>query len=518
MRRRTLLWTRTNANERGRRLLYRCHNAVLRLALCLLCAPMLGACGGPAAIAPTPPPAATKASLPTVAPVPTPSAVATFLPGSEVAGVDVSGLTLDKGATLVRERLEALQQPLMASVGGKELTFKPEDIALTVPIDAILEEATTQTGAGAAAQVPLRLSYDTGAVRARLDDAAKQLGAAGATRLISSTDTISRSFVAEGGQSLDMNGALAQIDDALRGTSRRVELTLSASAARVPHEQLQQALKQLAGEWDGVVGLYLYDVASGDTITINPDTVFSGASVLKVPIMLHAYAQLPKFSDTQQRWMKEMIVDSNNMSANALLAATVSGAPSDTEAALRGVRAMTDELKALGLEHTYQSLPYESGDYLIKVRGLKIPKGPAQEGKPPFTEADPYVRTTPAEMGRLFMLLNACAGGEGDLLQRYGESLSPERCKDMLGWLARNDDKTRMVAGLPPGTAVAHKSGWVEDMQADAGIVTSPGGTYVLTVYLYQKQNNSYLSDEEATPWLAAFSRLVYSAYNPTRR
>jgi beta-lactamase class A len=88
----------------------------------------------------------------------------------------------------------------------------------------------------------------------------------------------------------------------------------------------------------------------------------------------------------------------------------------------------------------------------------------------------------------------------------------------MLGWLEQNDDTTRMVAGLPPGTKVAHKSGWVEDMQADAGIVTSPGGSYVLTIYLYQKQRNSYLSDEEATPWLAAFSRLVYSAYNPAKR
>ncbi|MBC8078654.1 MAG: serine hydrolase [Chloroflexales bacterium] len=453
---------------------------------------------------------------PTAAPAPTPTAAsATFLPGSEVAGVDVSGLTLEQGAALIREKLSALEQTLTVTLGDEQLALAPSDIALALPIDAMLAEATAQTSAGAAAQVPLRLRYDVAAVRSRLNEAAQQLGALGTTRLVSSTDTISRSFVAEGGQTLDVDQALAQIDEALRGTSRQVALALNDGAARVPREQLQQALEALAGEWDGVVGLYLYDAASGDTITINPDTVFSGASVLKVPIMLHAYAQLPQFSDTQQRWMQEMIVDSNNHSANALLSATKGSTPGDTEAALAAVRQMTEELKSLGLEHTYQSLPYESGDYLIKVRGMKIPKGPAQEGKSPFTEADPYVRTTPAEMGRLFVLLGQCAQGAGDLLQRYGESLTPVRCQEMLDWLTRNDDTTRMVAGLPAGTKVAHKSGWVEDMQADAGLVSSPGGDYVLTIYLYQKQRNSYLSDEEATPWLAAFSRLVYSAYNP---
>jgi hypothetical protein len=485
---------------------------VRRVALALLCLLALSACGGPAAVAPTPAP--TAAPVPTAAP-PTPTVAATFLPGSEVAGVDVSGLTLDAGSARVREQLRALEQPLVVMVGDEQLSLAPADIALALPADEMLSEAAAQTAAGAAANVPLRLSYDTAAVRARLEEAARRLGAVGATRLISSTDTISRSFVAEGGQTLNVDQALAQVDEALRGAGRRVDLALSPGAAGVPREQLQQALEGLANEWDGVAGLFLYDVASGDTIAINPGTVFSGASVLKVPIMLHAYAQLPEFSETQRRWMKEMIAESNNHSANALLSATEGSTPGDTEAALRAVNKMSEELKSLGLEHTYQNLPYESGEYLMRVRGMKIPKGPAEEGEPPFTEADPYVRTTPAEIGRLFVLLDQCAQGAGDLLQRYGQSLTPARCGEMLGWLEQNDDTTRMVAGLPPGTRVAHKSGWVEDMQADAGIVTSPGGSYVLTIYLYQKQRNSYLSDEEATPWLAAFSRLVYSAYNP---
>jgi beta-lactamase class A len=282
---------------------------------------------------------------------------------------------------------------------------------------------------------------------------------------------------------------------------------------RASQGDLKNAIEELASEWDGVAGIYLYDMASGETITVNPNTVFSGASVLKVPIMLQVHLKLPVLDDKEQVWLREMILDSNNLSANALLAHSAGGI--STEDALEGVRQMTATMQQLGLKHTYQNLPYESGDYLIKVRKLPIPKGPAKEGTAPYTEADPYVRTTPAEIGSLFVMLTECAQGKGRLLKEFGTALTETRCGEMLKLLRSNHDTTRMVAGLPAGTKVAHKSGWVEDMQADVGLVESPGGNYVLAVYLYQQQRNSYLSDNEATPWLAAFSRLVYSGYNP---
>jgi hypothetical protein len=89
----------------------------------------------------------------------------------------------------------------------------------------------------------------------------------------------------------------------------------------------------------------------------------------------------------------------------------------------------------------------------------------------------------------------------------------------MLDRLATNHDVTRMVAGLPKGTLAQHKSGWIENMQADAGIVRSPNGDYVLAVYVYKKLTDGVAMWDDAVlaPIVADFSRLAYTAYNPIR-
>src|SRR5262249_40111283 len=162
--------------------------------------------------------------------------------------------------------------------------------------------------------------------------------------------------------------------------------------------------------WDGIAGLYVYDLASDQVLaSLNQNTVFSGASVMKVPILLQSYIHLSSFSATQEKWLQKMIVDSDNLSANAMLAASAGGSGSDD--ALAGTLAMSDMLKGLGLEHTYQYMPYEAGDYLIKVRKIKIKIGPKHEGAAPYTEPDPVLRTTPAEMSRVFLLINQCSKG-----------------------------------------------------------------------------------------------------------
>jgi beta-lactamase class A len=172
--------------------------------------------------------------------------------------------------------------------------------------------------------------------------------------------------------------------------------------------------------------------------------------------------------------------------------------------------------KDLGLQHTYQYMPYEGADYLINIRGIKIKSGPAQEGPPPYTEADPALRTTPAEMSQVFLAIDQCSKGQGELMQKYTRTLTPERCQEMLDLLAHNGDTTRMRAGIPDDIRVEHKSGWIEDMQADVGIVRSPGGDFILAVYLYQ--DTDYLYDSVASPVIASFARMVYTAYNPIRR
>src|SRR5262249_30999193 len=231
--------------------------------------------------------------------------------------------------------------------------------------------------------------------------------------------------------------------------------------------------------------IYVYDVASGDELaSLHKNTVFSAASTIKVAILLNAYAHVNSFTARQQQALEAMIVDSDNLAANAMLAAAVGG--SGTEDALRGAEQMSALLKDVGLPHTYLYAPFEALDYLGQKK-IKIKLGPAREGDPPYTESGRALRTTPAEMAQIYRMIDQCSKGQGILLEKYGDHLNSKRCQEMLDRLAQNGDQARMRSGLPDKVRVEHKSGWIDDMQADAGIVRSPGGDFIVAIYLFQK-------------------------------
>jgi len=289
-------------------------------------------------------------------------------------------------------------------------------------------------------------------------------------------------------------------------TSQYESPQMSHASQLHTHEQVVS----LAEEWPGVIGFYLKDLHNGMIVAHNEQTVFSGASVMKVAILLYTYTHISHFTAQQEYWLDAMIIESDNDAANHLLAAAAGG--DGVIDALTGALEMNQLLQNLGLYHTYQYLPYGARDALMR-REIPIAYGPLQEGSPPFTKADPVLRTTPAEMAHLFVLLDACSRGQGTLLAHSPETLSAPRCQEMLDRLARNDDGTRLRAGVPAHVRVEHKSGWIDTMQADVGIVRSDGGDFVVAIFLYQ--DIEYLQDNVAHTIFRTLAGMAWTAYNP---
>jgi len=482
---------------------------------------ILTACAGAAAQANSPQPTARRATAapqPTAAPTapPQPTATPALAQGVVVAGVDVGGLTEDAALAKLKQALQPLLQPIELDAGGATLTLKPEDIGLELPLDAMLAAARD---AKPKAQVDLQVQYDEARLRAALGGLSTAADPSAATSVISSTKPISRSFVLSGAgaTTVDVDAAVKQIDERLRsvGGARRITLPLAqaSGAARPTPAQLQQQIELMAKDWKGsVAGVYVYDLASGKQIAgLNERTAFTAASTIKVAIMLNAYVNLPKLTDKQQAALKKMIVESDNLRANDVLAAAAGG--STTESAFEGAEQMSALMADLGLKNTFLYVPFESGDF-IKLYKVKFKTGPKQGGEAPFTNSSNTLRTTPLEMAQIYIFLEQCSQGRGVLLEKYGKNLTAARCKEMIDWLKQNGDYKRMMSGLPKGAEVAHKSGWVPPgVQGDAGIVRSPGGDFVIAIYLYQPGEK--YSDTEVQQLIGSFARLVYSYYNP---
>src|SRR2546426_8115208 len=86
---------------------------------------------------------------------------------------------------------------------------------------------------------------------------------------------------------------------------------------------------------------------------------------------------------------------------------------------------------------------------------------------------------------------------------------SPASCDTMLAILGRQEFNEGIPAGLPPGTRVAHKTGWIgEVVYHDAAIVyPATGGSYTLVVL-----TGGIKADSVAHNLVADLSRMVYEA------
>ncbi|HSH82508.1 MAG TPA: serine hydrolase [Herpetosiphonaceae bacterium] len=439
-----------------------------------------------------------------------------FPDGSEIAGTDVGGLSVEAASASVSEALERFDRTVILRGPGLARTLRTEELIEIPEAEELVDRARSGIKEAAPVTLPLKATVDDRAVRAAVEEIAPRVELPVETTVISDAKALTETFTFayRPGRRVDVEQSARRLAKAVERADGpdRIDLVIEEiKADQLSMAELERVLREHAGFWDGVAGFYVQDLDSGETVAYNADTVFSGASVMKVPIMIFAYSRLGSLDDTQRTWMHKMIIDSENIEANSLLAAAVGGA--GTEDALQGVNEMSTMLKDLGLEHTYQLIPYESAEWLIQQ--ARLPGGgPAREGKAPYTAADGYLRTTPGEMGRLFVMLDECARGTGPLLEKVGGKLTGDLCREMIAWLQQPHDAERMVAGLPAGTVVAHKGGWISDMQSDVGIVESPGGRYVAAIYTWR---DGYVTDIHATPspYLGDFSHTIYTFFNP---
>jgi beta-lactamase class A len=87
-----------------------------------------------------------------------------------------------------------------------------------------------------------------------------------------------------------------------------------------------------------------------------------------------------------------------------------------------------------------------------------------------------------------------------------GRAASTVSCREMIDILSRQEFNDEIPAGLPAGTRVAHKTGWINGVLHDAAIVFPPGrAPYVLVVL-----TRGIRDDAVARRLIADVSRLVW--------
>lgn len=321
------------------------------------------------------------------------------------------------------------------------------------------------------------------------------------------------------GHALDVSRAAVLIEDALRSPSNRVvSLPFSnVKPSRPTRENLQTQIQQiidLAG-FDGIVGFYLKDLQTGEVlhfvyengtwVSINPDVAFTAASTIKIPIMISTYKNSgPKLDDQTKNLIKNMITKSDNPESDILMSKLDD---------YRGPLIVTDTLRQLGIENTFIAGYFKEGSYLLE----KI-QTPANSRSDITTNPDAYNQVTPSDIGTLLEDLYQCAKtGGGALVAAFPAKIDQAACQEMIDMLKQDKIGVLIEAGIPDGTPLAHKHGWISGPSgiiqniSDAGIVYTPGGDYVLAIYVYHPVQAIW---EPVSEMIAKIAEAVYNYYN----
>lgn len=327
------------------------------------------------------------------------------------------------------------------------------------------------------------------------------------------------------GQVLDIDRAVILIEDALRSASNRtVSLTVQRSAASRPSfKDLEILIKKQIIDgtpFDGVVGFYLQDLQSGEElhfgydanqdIPVEPaDIAFTASSTIKIPIMVSVYKNLgPKLDQETQDLILEMITHSENPASDALMRRIDSA---------KGPLIVSADMKALGLDNTFL------GGYFCNPENpcplLQKFDTPANQRTDVTANPDVYNQTTTSDIGALLSDLYQCSqNGGGALVAAFGDKMNQAICQEIIGYLKRDKIGSLIEAGVPEGTQIAHKHGWISDATtgviqnfSDAAIVYSPGGNYILVIYVYHPVQAVF---QPVADMYAQISEVVYNYFN----
>ena len=447
-----------------------------------------------------------------------------------VAGVDVGGM-LPGEAVAAWEA--AFSQPLTLWYESSPILLEPTSIGFRINNAAMLAEARTASSGGTANWLRFfngligeesrsNVSIELNATwqNSLLEQFLREVGLRydrppddGAWDL--ETLTI---LPGAGGRSLDIPRALPLIAVALSSAQQR-DVTLPLMDTR-PGQIHLGILADLIRAWldaqgfifDGqttLASIYIADLQSGEEINLNSDVAVSAASTIKLPILLDYYRTLNLAPSDEEAWlMANSLLCSNNSSSNLIMQIIGGG-----ENIFRGLASVTENTRYLGARNTFITAPFALG-VEGQLFGANAP--PLTSPNPRYdTSPDPYNQTTAEDLGSLLGMIYDCAYlGSGLLAARPDGEYTRSECRQMIELMSGNDLLRLLQGGLPPGTRIAHKNGWLDNLHGDAGIVFPPNGrNYIIAIFVWE--DVEFFSYERAWPLIEGISRAAWNYFSP---
>lgn len=273
-----------------------------------------------------------------------------------------------------------------------------------------------------------------------------------------------------------------------------------ATAQKIDN-RLQAMLRENSSGFKGDLGIYVKNLRTGKIASINADTVFPTASIVKVPILIGI---MDKIQKGELKYDSSFVYnDSLLYEGSDILGSFKSGEKILLQKLIMLMLTASDNTASLWL----QSLAGKGTkiNEILENLGLKDTRVNSRTpGRENNRTLYGWGQTTPKEMGIIF-----------EKIYR-NEIFSPAACERMMRCLGRNYwDQNEAISQIPPTIEVFSKNGCVNASRSEVLLVNAPNNPYIFCIFTKNNKDQRWLYENEAWVMARKISTLLWKYFEP---
>jgi beta-lactamase class A len=262
---------------------------------------------------------------------------------------------------------------------------------------------------------------------------------------------------------------------------------------------LEQKLRAALAGFRGDVGLYVRNLRTGKTVSINADTLFPTASMVKIPIQCGLFNKIKK---GELKYGQELIYKDSLHYDDGIVGSLRDGAKLPLSEVVMLMETVSDNTASLwcqalaGGGAAINSWLETNGFHQTRINS-----------RTPGREADRtrygWGQSTPREMADLLTYI------------RQGRAVSPDASDEMYRNLGRQYWDNDGLAQVPPDIKTACKNGAVNQSRSEVVFVHAPHGEYVYCVMTKNQQDQTWERNNEGFTLLRTVGALLWHHFEP---
>lgn len=263
---------------------------------------------------------------------------------------------------------------------------------------------------------------------------------------------------------------------------------------------LKKKIAALVSGFDGKAGVYVQHLKTGKTVSLNADSLFPTASMIKVPITIGIFDKIEDQAlafDTVLTYRDSLLYEGED-----ILGSFRDGEKIALSKVLMLMITTSDNTASLWCQHL-AGTGTAINQWLERNGFIHTRVNSRTEGRHEDWKKYGWGQTTPREMAGLLMRIRA------------GSVVSARASERIYRNLTRIYYDSESLSQIPPYVQVASKSGAVNQSRSEVVLVNAPHGDYVFCVITKEQKDETWTSDNEGYVLLREVSKLLWDHFEP---